>query len=569
MDRSALGRLCYLVEHVGGLKDSRYVTVSEKVCIFLSILAHHKKNRIVKFDFWRSGFTISVHFHDVLNAILKLHPVFLVKPKPVDDNCNNPRWKPFKGCLGALDGSYIDVQVLKAHKPRYRTHKGSISVNVLGVVDQDMKFVYALPGWEGSAADSRVLRDAVSRPNGLRVPTGQYYSCDAGYMNCTGFLTPYRSVRYHLDEWGEGNRAPQNEKEYYNMMYSRARNVIERTWGCMKWRWAVLRGPTFYNIKIQNRIILACALLHNYIRLEMAVDPAEAHVPDLRQAPDDDVEYIENVEASEMWTTWRDNLASTMFDEWRGACTTMLPSSSNISKSKGAKAFANRCSWTPREEEVLINSIKGMLASGWKANNGFRVGYLNHLADEMMKMFLGSDEHWDKAIKDRATGAKAEDFTDAANVVKNKEKTVPINVLSLGLDGQNDFTRDLDEDETTSIGQSMCNMPASSSTSKQANKGKRKIMEGLEPIVEALEKFTEKTHAKFSELTNLISHEHKLSSKKEAVYRTVAGIEDLTLQQKLLASNMIVKKHDVLELFFTLPDDARREQVRMMLNGKL
>ncbi|KAG8369601.1 hypothetical protein BUALT_Bualt14G0030600 [Buddleja alternifolia] len=99
--------------------------------------------------------------------------VFLVKPKSVDDNCNNPRWKPFKGCLGALDGSYIDVQVLKAHKPRYRTRKGSISVNVLEVVDQDMKFVYALLGWEGSVVDSRVLCDAVGRPNGLRVPTGK------------------------------------------------------------------------------------------------------------------------------------------------------------------------------------------------------------------------------------------------------------------------------------------------------------------------------------------------------------------------------------------------------------
>lgn len=32
--------------------------------------------------------------------------------------------------------------------------------------------MYLLPGWEGSAGDSRVLCDAICRPNGLTVPEG-------------------------------------------------------------------------------------------------------------------------------------------------------------------------------------------------------------------------------------------------------------------------------------------------------------------------------------------------------------------------------------------------------------
>ena len=36
-----------------------------------------------------------------------------------------------------------------------------------------MKFIYVLAGWEGSASDARVLRDAVNRRNGLRIPTGK------------------------------------------------------------------------------------------------------------------------------------------------------------------------------------------------------------------------------------------------------------------------------------------------------------------------------------------------------------------------------------------------------------
>ena len=61
----------------------------------------------------------------------------------------------------------------EAYKPRYRSRKNEIATNVLGVCSQDIQFIYVLPGWEGSAADSRVLRDAISRRHGLRVPHGE------------------------------------------------------------------------------------------------------------------------------------------------------------------------------------------------------------------------------------------------------------------------------------------------------------------------------------------------------------------------------------------------------------
>lgn len=62
----------------------------------------------------------------------------------------------------------------KEEKPRYRTRKGKIATNVLGVCCPNMQFIYVLAGWEGSAHDGRVLRDAISRPHGLKVPQGNY-----------------------------------------------------------------------------------------------------------------------------------------------------------------------------------------------------------------------------------------------------------------------------------------------------------------------------------------------------------------------------------------------------------
>lgn len=68
----------------------------------------------------------------------------------------------------------------------------------------NMLFSYILPGWEGSAADSRIWTDA--RSSDLRIPFGKYYLGDAGFPSCDALLVPYRGVRYHLKEWANGNR---------------------------------------------------------------------------------------------------------------------------------------------------------------------------------------------------------------------------------------------------------------------------------------------------------------------------------------------------------------------------
>lgn len=49
----------------------------------------------------------------------------------------------------------------------------------------------------------------------VNVLIGNYYLCDNGYANCEGFLTPFKSVRYHLKEWGPAAGAPQNPREIF------------------------------------------------------------------------------------------------------------------------------------------------------------------------------------------------------------------------------------------------------------------------------------------------------------------------------------------------------------------
>ncbi|KAH0693392.1 hypothetical protein KY285_020489 [Solanum tuberosum] len=130
-----------------------------------------------------------------------------------------------------------------------------------------MKFQYVLSGWEGSASDSRVLRNAVweRSQNRLKSPNGKYYIVDAGYANTKGFLAPYRGARYHLREWSQ-TQEPQNACELYNLRHSKLRNVVERTFAVLKKRFPILTTPPPYFIKKQGWIVLSCCILHNFIR---------------------------------------------------------------------------------------------------------------------------------------------------------------------------------------------------------------------------------------------------------------------------------------------------------------
>jgi DDE superfamily endonuclease len=100
----------------------------------------------------------------------------------------------------------------------FRNRKKYISQNVLAVVNFDLTFSYALCGWEGSAHDSRVLDDA--RAKGLPFILGKFYIGDCGHALSSTVLTPYRGVRYHLEEWALGNRKPQNAKEIFHLRHS-------------------------------------------------------------------------------------------------------------------------------------------------------------------------------------------------------------------------------------------------------------------------------------------------------------------------------------------------------------
>ena len=96
MTRRCFDKLCGMLITFGGLKASRNMDIEEKVTIFLHMIAHNIKNRVMISNFHRSGETISRTFSKVCNAVIRLHSRLLKKPEPVPENSTDHRWKWFK-----------------------------------------------------------------------------------------------------------------------------------------------------------------------------------------------------------------------------------------------------------------------------------------------------------------------------------------------------------------------------------------------------------------------------------------------------------------------------------------
>jgi len=100
---------------------------------------------------------------------------------------------------------------------------------------------------------------------------------DAGYACKPALLPPYRGVRYHLSEYGPRNR-PSNARELFNLRHSSLRVTVERAIGALKLRFRILDNKPFHKYRTQVKLVVACAILHNWI-LGFGIDevvPTEA-----------------------------------------------------------------------------------------------------------------------------------------------------------------------------------------------------------------------------------------------------------------------------------------------------
>ncbi|CAL5427774.1 unnamed protein product [Camellia sinensis] len=503
MNRHTFMLLCGLVQSVG-LSDLKYVVLEEQVAMFFNVFAHHTKNRKIKFNFMRSGQTVSKHFNNVLKAVLRLYGLLLKKPEPITANCTDDRWSY---------GTYVKVRAPAIDKPRYRTRKGEIATNVLGVCSQDMQLIYVLPGWEGSASDSRVLRDAVSRPNGLKVPTGNEE------MNppppATELGDEMIDVVEASDQWSMDDTGT---------ISSRKKGKPRRFWNH--------REEVFLVITMKDVIASnpRWKLDNNQFRAGF-YNECEKKI--LSAFPGTDLRASPHIDSKIKF--WRKQY---------NALQDML----NIS------GFG----WDDEQKMVL-----GYSDDVWQ-------NYVRRVPDAkgMRNRPFPFYEDWLILFgKDKATGELAEDPADAVaamekddvNATTEEGEQSPVKQFSMNMG---------DTDYSMSTAGNVPNRADSTKTEKKRARPTEGIPTELSEMEKNLGSFIENTNTTMVEIAHRIGYSHDLSQQRRLVNAELLKLP-MSNTQRLMATSMIVKDEDKVDLFFSLDENDKMEWVSLLLEGAL
>ncbi|KAL0399934.1 UNVERIFIED_CONTAM: hypothetical protein Sradi_2336700 [Sesamum radiatum] len=461
---------------------------------------------------------------------------------------------------------------------------------------------------------------------------GMYYLCDNGYANGEGFLTPYHGVRYHLKEWDRGGGGPQNARELFNLRHAAARNVIERSFGQLKTRWGILRSHSYYSIDVQSRIVVACCLLHNYVRMEMPDDPFESEVQKSR--------------ITKMVRTWI--LSAPLKPHLlgpHGMNSNDQEGTSNPRRYRGkSDKTCTRRTWTQREEEALVNALRTICCTGWRCENGFRAGYLNQLEALFFKQFSGSDiraephinskihvwkkyystlvsmmgksgfgwddsrcmitvdsqDMWDEYCKQDATARTmrfklwpffpawrkifGRDRAEGARIFETVHEYNPPSKSNVGQsDSQECYVPTAEWCPSTGyVGNDAslediqftpeANAQSTAATRKSTSSSKRrKIVRETEDdgFSNAVTTFCQSANERLAEMSKKLFTDYIEGEKRAAVFEAVGEVPGIDMNDQILISDRLVENSKKMDLFFSLPAEARVRMVGMMLNGKM
>lgn len=175
----------------------------------------------------------------------------------------------FDNCLGAMDGKHILITKPPNSGSYYYNYKGSFSIVLFGIVNANYEFIYVHSGTNGRVSDGDILRHTdffrALENNELQIPAHRcpplidyelpyVFLGDEAFPLMENLMKPY------------SNHSAGHDEHIFNYRLSRARRVVENTFGILASRFRVFLQPININVKHIDWIVMASCVLHNYLR---------------------------------------------------------------------------------------------------------------------------------------------------------------------------------------------------------------------------------------------------------------------------------------------------------------
>ena len=277
MSRSSFFKLCdELRPHIEKKTTTMRspIDVEKQVGITLYYLSDEGRLRKIANAFGVSRSSVSIIVRRVTRVIsMYLGPNYIKLPVTKEDveekvkgfyNAFN-----FPQCIGAIDGTHIEIKQPKSNPTDYINRKSRFSLNVQACCDYRYCFMDVVVKWPGSVHDARMfansklnemLRNEVIPPCKRHVLEGE----DPLPVFLLGDPA-YPLMPYIMKEYAAGGSTPR--EQYFGYKLCSARNVIECSFGRLKARFSCLKRAMDINIDDLPMVIYACFILNNYCEL--------------------------------------------------------------------------------------------------------------------------------------------------------------------------------------------------------------------------------------------------------------------------------------------------------------
>lgn len=142
-------------------------------------------------------------------------------------------------------------------------------MNLFALCDARYRFIVLDIGAEGRQSDGGVFRNsklyAALEENSLEIPSPQI-------VNIGGPVLPYVivadeafSLKNFLMRPYSKSQKLDLKKKIFNYRLSRARRVVESSFGILTARWQIYRRPIIASVNLSRKIVQATCCLHNFI----------------------------------------------------------------------------------------------------------------------------------------------------------------------------------------------------------------------------------------------------------------------------------------------------------------